>query len=187
MSAKILELVLNYTSTEISFSGVNVSIPANSLYLYATLDDGSSNQTVYADMISFVNGIFESGFSSEEYVLNFTLEDTYSITSSFQPLVAGINFNFRIDSRFYAEFPYDNGDTSSGGFSVPDLDGNFGAYSNGSIVTVLGRKGDYTIEASQQLWSFPADSFQGSCVIYKLSQNGKILLAPHFLVTLKAS
>jgi len=79
------------------------------------------------------------------------------------------------------------GSTNTGGFSVPDLDGNFGAYPNDSIVTVLGRKGDYTIQASQQLWSFPADSFQGSCVIYKLSQNGKILLAPHFLVTLKAS
>lgn len=73
----------------------------------------------------------------------------------------------------------------AGGFSLPDLDGNFGAYSNGSVVTVSGRSGEYVIEASQQLWSFPASDFQGSCVIYKLSQNGKILLAPHWMLSLK--
>lgn len=97
--------------------------------------------------------------------------------------------NFIIDASAMGELPscpiIDNGGgTSSGGFSVPDLDGNFGAYSNGSVVTVSGRTGEYLIEASQQLWAFPASEFQGSCVIYKLSQNGKILLAPHWMLTL---
>lgn len=79
----------------------------------------------------------------------------------------------------------DNGGGTTDGFTVPDLDGNFGALPNGSIVTVSGRLGEYIIEASQQLWAFPASEFQGSCVIYKLSKDGKILLVPHFLITLK--
>ena len=132
--------------------------------------------------------------SGEAYQDNFSINGLYQIELSiFDDLAfyireaSGQFLSFDMSSDFFGVVNNGGGSTNTGGFSVPDLDGNFGAYSNGLTVTVLGRKGDYTIEASQQLWSFPADSFQGSCVIYKLSQNGKILLAPHFLVTLKAS
>lgn len=103
------------------------------------------------------------------------------------PSFGSTDYFVLIDKSVYdfLGFSSSGGSTNTGGFSVPDLDGNFGAYSNGSTVTVLGRKGDYTIEASQQIWAFPAEGYQSSSIVYKLLQNGKILLAPHFLVTLK--
>lgn len=113
MASKSLELFLSYTQSDISFgSPLDVNVPANSFYLYATLDDGVSSSTIYASAVAFRAGIFNGSVSSDEYVLNFQLDDTFAFVSSFQPLLSGVNFNFNIDSHFYMGLP------SVGGSSI---------------------------------------------------------------------
>ena len=77
--------------------------------------------------------------------------------------------------------------SSTSPFIVSDLDGNFGAYAKGTVVNVTSRPGDFVVEASQIFWAFPHPDFQGSSFIYRLSQDGKVLYAPDFILSLKAA
>ncbi|WNY98744.1 hypothetical protein SUSP_001162 [Sulfurospirillum sp. 'SP'] len=142
--------------------------------------------SVYSDLVDdsglFIRANFYPSQYSDESLQKQLLVDIY-------PTYGNTDYSVLIDKSVYDFLGFSSssgGLPNTGGFSVPDLDGNFGAYPNGSTVTVLGRKGDYTIEASQQIWAFPAEGYQSSSIVYKLLQNGKILLAPHFLVSLKS-
>ncbi|ARU48316.1 hypothetical protein [Sulfurospirillum diekertiae] len=177
--------------------GNTVDLVTGELYLLITVEEVPSYTLLNAYCVPLV--VYGS-YNQTHTVLDSTFRLYLDATQNYFVFVAGSQLSgccFSIETEAFKKFPSyvpddvgssDNGVGSSEGvFSVPDLDGNFGAYPNGSVVTVSARQGEYTIEASQQLWSYPAVDLQGSSVIYKLSQNGKILLAPHFLLTLKDS
>ncbi|ATB69166.1 hypothetical protein SJPD1_1054 [Sulfurospirillum diekertiae] len=173
------------------FDGTTVDVSLGDLVFFIQGQNTETNNLEYLDfvVVSFVDNIF----NYSKTILGSNFQVFLSSDRNSFIFTSGENFqyvDFVIDASAMSKLPsspHITGGVTSNGFSVPDLDGNFGAYPNGTVVTVSARKGEYVVEASQQLWSYPAVDLQGSSVIYKLSQNGKILLAPHFLLTLKDS
>lgn len=181
-------------SSDLQVNGENVTNQSLVLF-YDTVEDGQYLSTVVVGYLDFADGVYSLFRSSEDgsaVSVTFDLGVDNPLNSIRFAYVAGFgeNFTFRITSDAMIFCLQEANLLPSSGasldFSVDDLDGNYGAYSNGTIVNVLGRDGDYEILASQNFWAFPASDFQSNSIIYKLQKDGKILLAPHFLLTLKA-
>jgi len=181
-------------SSDLQVNGENVTNQSLVLF-YDTVEDGQYLSTVVDGYLSLVDGEYSLSKSKEDgssYEVFFNIEGIDPLHAPSFTYVAGFGetFTFRITSDAMIFCLQEANLLPSSGasldFSVDDLDGNYGAYSNGTIVNVLGRDGDYEILASQSFWAFPASDFQSNSIIYKLQKDGKILLAPHFLLTLKA-
>ncbi len=145
--------------------------------------------TLEASAFVFSSAFYDSDlFSYSDCEFTFTFTPSGLVLTDFVPKALNIGFYLRYDDSFVSPSLLSSGGSSSTSpFIVPDLDGNFGAYAKGTIVNVASRSGDFIVEASQFMWAFPSSDFMGSCIVYYLSQNGKNILVPDFLLTLKAA
>lgn len=68
-------------------------------------------------------------------------------------------------------------------FGFVSLNGNCGSFKDGTVVTIVGKIGDYVVTGSQFSWDDTTK--KNSMIVYKLEKDGTFMLAPDVLVSLK--
>ena len=191
-------LELDYTSTGFSSDVPSVSVEPDSLFLSFVVD-GSTVQ-VYPLSLSDV-GTFEKFFDygtgsfgiEIDADCNVNFVTTFVDENYIYSAVSSDAYKYLL-SRICAKNPdycsglcnsSSSGGISSGGFSVPSLNGNCASLLDGATVNVNGLNGDFVVEGSQFLWNDATD--KQSTIIYKLSKNGVFCLVPDAYVIAKAS
>ncbi len=167
---------------ELTVNGSSFNALSGNLYLLVQKDQSAY---VHAEEVSFSSDLFSTSFLIEGCSFLLEVRNNGYCYFSFTPDVLGKTAVFEYNDSLISHFSNNGGDTSSGGFSVPSLNGNCASLPDGTTVNVTGLKGDFVVEGSQFTWN--DSTAQMSMIIYKLSNAGKFCLVPDVYVTAKAS
>lgn len=168
------------------YDGRVVNVFSGNLYfmIQATNTTNEVHEFLECVEVSFIDYAFN--YTNSLLGSNFSL--LLSLNGNKFTFTSSENFtfcDFVIDASAMGELPSSPTVDSSGGFSVPSLNGNCASLPDGATVTVKGLDGDFVVEGSQFTWN--DSTAQMSMIIYKLSNNGKFCLVPDVYVTAKAS